>query len=560
MAYFLKQTKTKNRTYLSITESFYSPEKKGTVHRTYKSLQSVETHLENGIKDPVKHFQKEVDRLNNESNEKKKVKISDVSSNHYLGHFLYNSLLNKLKIEQTLLPFKLTTNFKFDLYELISSLVFARALKPCSKRKTYFEVIPNLLQKYDFSYDQLLDGLSFIGNNYEKFVEIFTIQTENIYDVNTEKTYFDCTNFYFEIDREDDFRRKGPSKENRNQPIIGLGLLLDNNQIPIGMKMFPGNQSEKPVLRDIVTSLKRKNNINGRTIHVADKGLNCGQNIAFATINKDGYIFSKSIKQLPESEKEWILLDSDYKEALDKDGNVKYLYKSCIGEFPYTFIHDNKKIKVNLKEKRIVTFNPTLARKKRKELRKMIDKASSITHSYAKKKDYGEASKYFNFENEKGEKVKASLNHNKIQEDLQLAGFNMLVTSELKMKETEIYNTYHNLWKIEESFRIMKSDLDARPAFVQTVNAIKGHFLICYIATLLGRILQYKVFDNKFSAGEIRDYIRSFKVTKTKHSYVNTTNDSPMAMELEERFNLPVRDWILSETKIRSILNFKIKK
>ena len=132
-----------------------------------------------------------------------------------------------------------------------------------------------------------------------------------VYKKETDKTYFDCTNFYFEIDKQDDFRRKGPSKESRKDPIVGMGLLLDANQIPIGMKMFPGNQSEKPIMRDVVNDLRNTYQINGRTIHVADKGLNCADNIAFAKENGDGYLFSKSVKMLPETEQTWVTMDSD---------------------------------------------------------------------------------------------------------------------------------------------------------------------------------------------------------------------------------------------------------
>ena len=125
---------------------------------------------------------------------------------------------------------------------------------------------------------------------YEKVIEIYNHQVNLKYKFDTSHTYFDCTNFYFEIDREDDFRRKGPSKENRHEPLVGLGLLLDANQIPIGMKLYPGNESEKPVMRDVIDNLKTRNNISGRTIQVADKGLNCGNNIMHALKEGDGYI------------------------------------------------------------------------------------------------------------------------------------------------------------------------------------------------------------------------------------------------------------------------------
>lgn len=224
MAYFLKQTKQKNRTYLAIYESFYNHDKKATAHKCYKSLGSVETHMKNGIDDPIAHFQKEVDLLNKTKKEVGVRKISDKSPNLYLGHFPLKSIMDKLKIKKYVDYFKLTNDFEYDLFDLLSSLIYARSVHPCSKNKTFHEVLPNLYHPYDYSYDQLLDGLSFLGSNYEKFIELFTAQVESVYGVDTSKTYFDCTNFYFEIDREDDFRRKGPSKESKKDPIVGLGL------------------------------------------------------------------------------------------------------------------------------------------------------------------------------------------------------------------------------------------------------------------------------------------------------------------------------------------------
>lgn len=239
--------------------------------------------------------------------------------------------------------FNLTNNFKFDLFSLLSSLIYARSVNPCSKNKTFHEVLPNLYHQYNYSYNQLLDGLSFLGSNYEKFVELFNAQVADTYGIDTSKSYFDCTNFYFEIDREDDFRKKGPSKENQKTPIVGLGLLLDNNQIPIGMKIYPGNESEKPIFRDVINHLKKQNNVTGKTIYVADKGINCATNIAFAKANDYGYLFSKSVKQLSEKEKEWVLLEQDFKEVKNKKGKVLYRYKSCIDTFPYIIEHNGKK-------------------------------------------------------------------------------------------------------------------------------------------------------------------------------------------------------------------------
>ena len=558
MAYFLKRTSLKNRTYLAIYESFYDHDKKGTAHKCYKSLGSVETHLENGMADPIAHFQKEVDALNKTKNNEGVRKISDTSPVLFLGHFILKSILDKLKIKKYVDYFKLTNDFDYDLFNLLSTLVYARSVHPCSKNRTFHEVLPNLYHPYDYSYDQLLDGVSFLGRNYEKFVELFTAQVESIYGVDTSKTYFDCTNFYFEIDREDDFRRKGPSKENQKSPIVGLGLLLDSHQIPIGMRMYPGNESEKPILRNVINDLKKQNNITGKTIHVADKGLNCAQNIAFSKTNGDGYLFSKSVKGLPEQEKVWVLLEQDFHEVRDKQGLVLYRYKSCIDKFPYTVEQDGKMVTVKLTEKRLLTYNPTLAAKKRYEINRMVEKAKELTLSQAKKNDYGETGKYVTFTDLKGQKAIVGINQQAIDNDLLFAGYNLLVTSEVGMTDQDIYSIYHNLWRIEESFKIMKSDLDARPVFLQKEDSIKGHFLICYLAVLLERILQFKILDNRYATTEIFDFIRNFKVTKAESKYINVTTYSDFINDLAKRFDMPLTNYFLSETQIKSIFNYKL--
>ena len=558
MAYYLKKTKLKGRTYLSIDESFYNHEKKGTSHRCYQSLGSVETWQSKGMADPIAHFQKEVDALNRQHSKSSVRKISDHSPLLSLGYFPLKAILTKLQVKKYVDYFKLTTDFQFDLYEMLSSLIYARAVNPCSKYKTFHEVLPNLFEPIQYSYDQLMDGLAFIGNEYQKFIEIFTVQTKKIFGLDTSKTYFDCTNFYFEIDREDDFRRKGPSKEGRKEPIVGLGLLLDHDQIPIGMKMYPGNESEKPVLRDVIDQLKAQNNISGKTIHVADKGLNCVGNIAFSKQNEDGYLFSKSVKGLPQTEKTWVFLEDGWKDVKDKNGKLLYRYKSCIDEFPYKVEQDGKTVIVHLKEKRLLTFNPSLAAKKRYEIKRLAEKARVLTISRAKKSEYGESGKYVLFTDKSGKKAQVTIDEDAIDRDLKLAGYNLLVTSETRMRDQDIYETYHNLWRIEESFKIMKSDLDARPAFCQKEETIKGHFLICYLTVLLERILQFKILENTYGTSEIFEFVRDFRVTKAETKYINTARSSEIICGLAEKFGLPLTNYFLTETQIRSILKQKI--
>ncbi len=556
MAYFLKQTKLKNRTYLSIVESFYNPQKKGASHRIYKSLTSVESLKESGMEDPVAFYKKEVEELNKQKAKDKQIEISEKSPRRYLGYFPLKAIMKKLKIQTYINYFKFSTNFDFDLYEVLSSLIYARCVKPCSKSRTFHEVLPYLHEGCYFSYDQLLSALEFYGNDYEKIVELFANQVNEVYKLNTSHTYFDCTNFYFEIDREDDFRRNGPSKENRKAPIVGLGLLLDANQIPIGMKMYPGNESEKPVIREIINDLKKQNNIKGKTIQVADKGLNCSENIITALKNGDGYIFSKSVKQLPESEKVWVTLDNDdWHIVCNSDNQPVYKYKSCIDKFPYDYIDENgNKKKILLEEKRLLTFNYALSQKQRFEILKMVEKAKGMCYSQAKRSEFGDSGKYIQFSS--NSKILPSINQDAVDEDLSLAGYNLLVTSETKMEDQDIYSTYHNLWRIEESFKIMKSDLDARPVFLQKEETIKGHFLICYLAVLLQRIFQFKILNNQYSSEEICKFFKEFEIVKGENKSINITAKNKFICDLAKATDLPLTNYLLTDSQVKRIMNW----
>ena len=165
--------------------------------------------------------------------------------------------------------------------------------------------------------------------------------------------------------------------------------------------------------------------------------------------------------------------------------------------------------------------------------------------------------------NLKGDKVdgfvKAYINQDKVDSDKELAGYNMLVTSELKMPEEQIYDTYHNLWRIEESFRIMKSDLDSKPVFTSTENSIKGHFLICYLSVFLERVLQFHILKNEFCSNDIFNFIRNFNLVKKQETYVNMVTTSPILSKLKDMYELPVDAAFLSESVVEKIMNSKFK-
>lgn len=559
MAYFLKKNRKKDKLYLSIVNSYYDSERKQTVHSTYESFGTGQALIDQGISDPIAYLEDKVRTLNYEARQKDALEISDTAPYKYAGHFLVKSILSKLDVEPIFNIYDLTRSYHFKLFDVLSALIYARILKPCSKYKTYFEVIPYLESHCCFSYDQLLEGLSYFGDNYEKIVEIFSKLTNEKYGLHPSVGYFDCTNFYFEIDKEDDIRKKGPSKENRKEPLLGLGLLLDARQIPVGLKLFPGNESEKPQIRQVIDELKKQNEINGRIVQVADKGLNCARNIYEALKHHDGYLFSKSCKQLPETEKIWLLLNNGYKEIKDHNGHILYKTKECIDDFSYSFLDDsNKKIQFTITEKRVATYNPKLARKQLLEIEKLEHKAYSLCLSKAKREEYGECSKYVDFKGKDGTKANAAINKEKIEKDKALCGYNLLVTSEIHLSQEEIYSVYHNLWRIEESFRIMKSELDARPVYLKNKETIYGHFLICYLSTLLIRLLQIYELEDKYSYQELFKFMRNCYFTVYGKKYINMATKSEFIDMLTDKTQLPLKNAILSEKQYQKILGYKL--
>lgn len=563
MAYFLKVSHIKKGTYLQIYESFRDKSRHCSAQKSFKSLGYLDDLIASGIDDPISFYKSEVDKMNKKAKKEKEdlaIKKIDDSPIKNLGYFLVKGVFNKLRIKFHLDLLDKIENENVSTYDYLLNMVSSRIVNPCSKIKTYEEVLPSLFESYNISKDQIYDKLDFIGDNYSRILEVFNEFYNEMYARKTGNVFFDCTNYYFEIDSEDNFRRKGPSKENRKDPIVGMGLLLDEDQIPLTMKLYPGNESEKPIIRQCINEMKDRFHMNGRTIQVADKGLNCAKNIYEALSNGDGYIYSQSVKKLEEKEQKWVLLDNDYIDVKDSLGNVEFRYKKCIDEFSYKF--DNSKFTV--KQIRIASYNPSLAKKQKADIIKQIDKIKSLSLSHAKKKEYGDASKYVSFTpiDSNGEVnddtiVIASLNEYKIKKDLDLCGYNLIISSELNMKPLDIYNVYHRLWRIEESFRILKSELDARPAYCHKQNTIYGHFLICYLSVFILRILQIKKFQDKIHTNQIIDFIRSFIVLKEKDRIINLSSKDKV-LPFNNVLNLNLDNYLLKKNDIQKLLNYKI--
>ena len=568
MRYFVKKSKpSKKGLYLQIYRTNYVPGK-GNQNKSYKAIGYVSDLIASGIPDPVAYAQNLVDELNSDLPNRKEMKIGDISSSKNLGYFLIKSMIDYLDFDYILKLMSSNMKFHFNLSDFVRSMIYAQIVNPGSKHKAFEKVMPNIYGAESFSYDQILDTINYIGNDYQKFVELLNISIQKKWKRNTSNAYFDCTNYYFEIDLPKEDRQFGPSKEERHLPIIGQALLLDEDQIPIGMSLYPGNESEKPKIRESIENLKQRFDIDSRIVQVADKGLNCARNIYAASKEaNDGYIFSKSVhgKNLSKQEKQRVLLENEnniWNEVKDSNGKLIYKYKECIDTFKYKFTNEEGKcVEFNVKEKRVVSYNPSLARKQKAQIQKQIDKAISISSlKQASKEEYGDSIKYVNFTSidKEGEVVKSipSLNQEKIDEDLSFAGYNLLVTSEINKSAQDIYNTYHGLWRIEESFRVMKTYLEARPVYLQNKESIYGHFTICYMALTILRLIELKVFNDELPIGQIIEFIRNYNITETlEGSFINNATKSNTLSIIQKRYGLSKLDNIqLRKKDVENIL------
>ena len=399
MAYYLRLDHKKRGTYLQMYDKYWDKEKKQARSKSIQAFGYLEDLISDEMPDPVAYYKEFVNRKNNEraaafaQETRPRAFTAPVEKN--AGHFLLHSLLDELGVKEIIDILAYQMRFQFSVYDLISQLIYARIICPCSKSKTASSVFPHLYGGVPISEDQVYDGCAFIGGSYKKYIELFNHCYEKFYKRDFGKAFFDCTNYYFEIDLPSGDKQRGPSKENRHAPIIGQALLLDADLIPVAMQMYPGNESEKPYIRKTIEEMKQRYHVTGKTIQVADKGLNCARNI-YAAVKEadDGYIFSKSVRgtNLSEKEKLWITLENSantFTDYTDEKSNVLFRLKSCVDDFTYKFREadpetgkETERI-FSVREQRIVSYNPSLAKKQRAEIMKMADRAANYT-SYKK--------------------------------------------------------------------------------------------------------------------------------------------------------------------------------
>lgn len=499
---------------------------------------------------------------------KKLFEIDD--NNNYItlkniGYFFLESLYNKLGINDTLRLAKSRSKIEYDLNGIAKLLIFDRILHPSSKKKA-FENKNNYLFSITSCEDinHIYKALDVLDKKSKSIQLRMNTKIKNSsIGRNTELTYYDVTNYYFEtmygdddiyeldeegnilmnnknkpIIKEKGLRKKGVSKENRKEPIVQMGLFIDNNGLPVSYKIFPGNTQDKTTFKNVLENDVEEMNL-GKIVVVADNGMNTQENKYLITEQGNGYIVSKSVKKSWTKLREWTLDESDYNNITNSLGETTFKYKSRINETTLTYKNeDGTKSSKIIKEKEIIYWSKKHYDREVFQNQKFIEYLESCKENPDKLKDKQRKSQEFinivDVDKETGEVIKTDklviFLDEKLEKYKETMGYYSIVTSEIDSDDQEIINKYHGLSRIEDSFRIIKSDLEGRPIHVWTPEHINAHFLICFIALTMVRIIQYKVLEHEnkkvinvdgweqgITAEKIKEALEAFKSSVDKN-------------------------------------------
>ena len=595
MSIFLKQSKYKNgRTYLSIIDGYRVNNKvKQTVIKKIGYLDDLKKEFD----DPISHFKQEVEILKKQFESKVTATFDKNEFNTFdddtfnIGYAYLKTIFKELDINSVLKNKQYSSNIEYSLSKACELLTYSRILDPGSIKYTY-EHKNQFFEPFDLSLDDLYRCLKPLLDCKEDIFKTIWENTKEKYNRDASTSYYDCTNYYFEIEYDDEdirnengeitkkgIRKRGPEKNHRPDPIVEMGLLLDKKGFPISYNLFPGNTSEKETLIPEIHNIKRRHNIN-KVIVVADRGLNCSDNmIKMAGIdldktNRDGYIYGQSVRGADQEFKNWILSD-DYKidKIIDDEGNeIIFKHKSRIYPKKMYITRDDKgltksgnkkKQSITVDQKQMVYYSQKYADKQKRDRQIVIEKANDLIKNpgaYTRATSYGAAG-YINnikFDKETGVVSNASelsLNQTKIDEDAKLDGYYSIVTSEENLSDLELRNIYKGLSKIEETFKITKSEFNARPINVRLEEHIEAHFLICFIGLVIIRILQDKI-DNKYTLKNLLEKMKNFKCTHETGNLYKFIGYKPEIQYLNRKLELNMDKKYDTRENIKKILKY----
>lgn len=561
----LQVSNNKGRKYLSIVRGYRDPVTKKVKHKSIKSLGYLDD-LQKQYPDPIFHFKQVVAEMNEKEAEatreltislNKNAQLDEgVGNRKNLGYAALLKIYHELGLDIFFNNRSRNINAEYNVNAIMKMLIFSRILAPASKKRTY-ENRNTYFENTDFSLDDVYRCLSF-ANTIKKDLQTHLHQKIKVqYDRKTEPVYYDVTNYYFEIDNPDELRKKGVSKEHRPDPIVQMGLLMDADGIPISYALFPGNTNDCETLLPILDDTKKTFGLD-RVIVVADKGLNTASNIAYNLIKHDGYVYSQTVRGANKELKDYVLDDEGYRQVSED-----YKIKSRIypREISVTDIYGKEKI-VRIDEKQVVFYSKDYDKRAKAERAPAIQKALDIANSPAK---YNHAislgaAKYVKnliFDNKTGEVVTKGqvpvFDEEKQKNEELFDGYYAIVTSELDKSDEDILDIYRGLWRIEESFKVTKSDFEARPVFLSREDRIQAHFLICFVSLVIARLLQRRL-EWKHSISAIADSLSKTCCTHLEENWYVFDYADDITASLKDDLGINLTRKYLRLGEIKNIL------
>ena len=530
---YLKKVKNKKtgRIYLSIVQSYRDNNSKYPKARTVKSLGYLDD-LEKEYDDPIAFFTEKVKQMNEQQAvEQSPITFSipreeriqaDTINRKNFGYAALSKIYHDLGIHTFLINRQRHTKKEYDANSIMKLLVFARLLYPASKKKT-FENKERFFEKSDFSLDDVYRCLSFFNKHKDALQLWLHDRIKKQYGRDTSLVYYDVTNYYFEIDAADDLRKKGVSKEHRPDPIVQMGLFMDTDGIPITYGLYPGNMLDKQTLIPMLRKVQRDFSL-GRIIVVADKGMTTGDNIWYTLSAQNGYILSYSVRGADRAFKNYVLDPSGYRSIGDGFKIKSRLYPR---EITVT-ARNGKKIKKRVDEKQVVFYSKKYALKAKADRAPALEKAKSLIRDpsrYNRATSVGAAKyvKNLSFDPKTGEileDAKGALlfDEEKVRREEALDGYYAIVTSEYQEADERILELYRGLWKIEESFKVTKSDLETRPVYLSTQEHIEAHFLTCFVSLVIASILERRL-KGKYSVSTLLESLKKASCSHIQENY-----------------------------------------
>ena len=522
--YLHKSKRKDGRVYLAFAEGYRKDGK--SKMRTVESLGYLD-ELEKQLDDPIAHFKAVCDEANAAARaERQNVQVTihplqkidkREAARKNAGSAVLLAVYNALGIEIAVRNKTRGSKASYDSNAVMRLLTVERIINPGSK-KSAWENKEHYFFRTAFSLEDTYRALDVLCGCKDKIVSAINRAIDKMGIRDTACVFYDVTNYYFEIDDPDEdegLRQKGMSKEHRKSPIVQMGLLQDSKGVPIGYRLFPGNTPDPLTMLDVLSEMKRDYG-QDRVVVVGDKGNNCSANIAALAAKGDGFIYSQSIRGTKSDAelKNWVLSDDGYECATNADGHVTYKVKSKQGYKAVSVAGPNgSKRKVDVDVKYVAFWSEKYEKRARKERQAAIDKAKRLVAdpgAYAAATHFG-AAKYVRglaVDGRTGELLEAAsaleLDEDRLAADEACDGYYLIVTSETGMADDAVIEAYRGLWRIEESFKVTKSDLETRPVYVSRREHIEAHFLTCYAALCILRIIQVLT-GGKYSAGTIAE-------------------------------------------------------